>query len=196
MLALSLAECQRRGGEQLTWGITKMHLTKFATLLAALSLGGVANAAVDFDPSADPAAGPIGFVGKGDIQIAFGWNNAVLQSNADGVSFTFEETGSFTLVCSRIHANHGYQEQTFNNKVIGVEAEIDYEQRKNSQGKITGFWLLALGEEEVSGEGCPTGWPDEVSRTPNNNVGTVVGLFAHFEDASWQIWYPEEDEEE
>jgi hypothetical protein len=33
-----------------------------------------------------------GFVGKGDVQLAFNWNNKQLQDNADGVSFSVEST--------------------------------------------------------------------------------------------------------
>ncbi len=36
----------------------------------------------------------IGFVGKGDVQLAFGWNNAALQANADNVSFRLDSESS------------------------------------------------------------------------------------------------------
>jgi hypothetical protein len=141
------------------------------------------SAAVTFD-----AESGVGFVGKGDVQDAFGWNNKGLQDKAANVTFSYEETGTFTFVCSRQHSQHGTQYHTFPNKSIDVLSEVEYELRNNKQGNITGFLLDGFGDEEVTGEGCPSGWPDEVSRTPNEGAGSVVGLFAHNGEQSVQIW--------
>ncbi|HSK25425.1 MAG TPA: hypothetical protein VK894_00765, partial [Jiangellales bacterium] len=54
-------------------------------LLASAALvlsGGVAQAAVTFD-----AATGEGFVGKGDVQLALGYNNKQLQDNAGSLEF-------------------------------------------------------------------------------------------------------------
>jgi hypothetical protein len=162
----------------------KSRLLILVVLAAVLVLVvSAVSAAVTFD-----AETGTGFVGKGDVQLVFGWNNKGLQDNAAGVTFSYEETGTFTVVCSRVHNVHGYQEQTFNNKIIGILSEVEYELRNNKQGQITGFLLHGFGAEEVSGEGCPSGWPTEVSRTPNEGAGSVVGLFAHHGDDSVKIW--------
>ena len=60
---------------------------------AALALGGVlllpaaAQAAVTFDPATGT-----GFAGKGDVQLAFGWNNNQLQTNAGQLTFRSERS--------------------------------------------------------------------------------------------------------
>jgi hypothetical protein len=148
-----------------------------------------AAAAVTFDPETG-----VGFVGKGDVQDVFGWNNMQLQDNAADVSFTYVEQGVYTVVCSRVHQVQGYQEQTFNNREIGLDSEVEFEKRRNSQGQITGFSLIGFGEEVQSSDACPEGWPDEVSRTLNPDAGEVVGIFAHYDDDSHLIWSPENDE--
>lgn len=56
-------------------------LTAMLVLVVAVS---VALAIVTFDPSTGA-----GFVGKGDVQLAFGWNNATLQQNANAIGFSY-----------------------------------------------------------------------------------------------------------
>src|SRR5262245_5475316 len=43
--------------------------------------------------SVNPTSG-VGFVGKGDVQSAFGWKNADLQANASAVKFTSSQAAS------------------------------------------------------------------------------------------------------
>ena len=50
--------------------------------LSSVLVAGLAYAAVTFDPTTGQ-----GFVGKGDVQYTFDWNNAQLQANADDVGF-------------------------------------------------------------------------------------------------------------
>ncbi|MBE8525423.1 hypothetical protein ILP97_49455 [Amycolatopsis sp. H6(2020)] len=47
--------------------------------------------------TSDTATGT-GFVGKGEIQTPFGWNNDKLQANAGGVSFTYDATDTYDAV--------------------------------------------------------------------------------------------------
>ena len=56
------------------------------TVAATLMLAPAASAAVTFNET-----NGTGFVGKGDVQVAFGWNNKQLQTNATGVSFSFTQ---------------------------------------------------------------------------------------------------------
>jgi hypothetical protein len=62
-----------------------------AAMLAVLAVPSVASASVAVD------SGGYGFVGKGDVQVAFGWNNAALQKNASGVSFTSKQDATQAL---------------------------------------------------------------------------------------------------
>src|SRR5688500_14313060 len=43
----------------------------------------------------------LGFVGKGDVQLAFGWNNKQLQDavKADAISFTYAVSESHSVTC-------------------------------------------------------------------------------------------------
>ena len=71
---------------------------KFAVLAvtaAALSLVAVSVAGAAVILNDDPATGEFngtGFVGKGDVQTPFGWNNKALQNNAAGVTFKWSST--------------------------------------------------------------------------------------------------------
>ena len=56
------------------------------TAAATLMLAPAAMAAVTFNETKGT-----GFVGKGDVQVAFAWNNKQLQTNAAGVSFSFTQ---------------------------------------------------------------------------------------------------------
>jgi hypothetical protein len=125
--------------------------------------------------------GEYGFVGKGELQIPWGWNNAKLQSEADFVLFTYEEVGTYTVICDG-HSNPSQNPRTFSNKVVGIEASVARELRKNSVGQVTGFSLIDIGDELATGEGCPTAWTIEVDRIPNEDAGTVIGLVAHHPD--------------
>jgi hypothetical protein len=55
---------------------------------------GAVFAAVTFDPETGT-----GFVGKGDVQTAFGWNNKQLQDNAGLVQFRATTTSETTWTC-------------------------------------------------------------------------------------------------
>ncbi len=54
-------------------------------------------ASVTFDPTTGA-----GFVGKGDVQTAFGWNNQALQANAADVTFSYNAVDTYSATCSWI----------------------------------------------------------------------------------------------
>ena len=72
--------------------LRKAALTLAGTAVVALGSAGVASAAVTFDSDTG-----VGFVGKGDVQLAFGWNNTQLQKNAPGVAFSSSQEASQAL---------------------------------------------------------------------------------------------------
>ena len=65
----------------------------FAVIATPLALGSAANA-YTMD-----AAGN-GFVGKGEVQSAFGWKNSVMQDNQNGMTFTGKQDATQTLTQS------------------------------------------------------------------------------------------------
>jgi hypothetical protein len=92
-------------------------------------------AAVNFDPGTGT-----GFVGKGDVQLVFGWNNKQLQDNASSVQFrsSSEVVTEVSWECTNTN-NDNIQERarTSTTTVAGV---LSAEGRDN-KGKITGFIL-------------------------------------------------------
>jgi hypothetical protein len=72
----------------------KKHFRKGALALALAGFTGAALAAVTFDPDTGK-----GFVGKGDVQNAFGWNDKALSTNVGGVSFSYSTTQTHQWDC-------------------------------------------------------------------------------------------------
>jgi hypothetical protein len=121
-----------------------------ATIVAAagavLMFAGPASAAVNFD-----AATGTGFVGKGDVQLAFGWNNAALQKNAGGVTFSTSSAATYSATCEWItEGKKNTTIHTVNHKAkTTVEATIAFDARVRNQ--ITGFTLKGFGTSTVEG---------------------------------------------
>lgn len=130
-----------------------------------------------------------GFVGKGDVQTPFGWNNATINSNAPGVTFTFatievRERDCQTLVGGPPPTR--VLEDVTITKAVG--SSLAYEQRKNSQGQLTGFILTGFepGASVVTTVVDPPCGGQLVGA--NTLVDEFEGLFAHHSAVSHQIW--------
>ena len=128
--------------------------SKFAATLAAgacaLAVAGGAMGIVTFDPATGT-----GFVGKGDVQTAFTWNNKALQDNAAGVTFNYSSTETYEAVCQWFtgpaHNRKSHiKERT---RTTGVNATVSYDARQRNQ--ITGFTLTGFGANTVSGDELP-----------------------------------------
>jgi hypothetical protein len=140
-------------------------LVKF-TLGAAtcVAVSVVAYAAVAFNPSTG-----IGQVGKGDLQTPWGWNDAKLQNCGSGVRFYYhtEGTATYSAVCTWITGEGKKGEKVHNvthklDRISSVNSTVNYDARKNSNGKITGFVLTGLGDATTvtaSGEVPVVGGP-------------------------------------
>jgi hypothetical protein len=139
---------------------------KKALLVTTFLLVAVALATVTFDPATG-----IGFVGKGDIQIAYGWNNAQLQANAAGLSFTWVGTATYDATCEFTNLQGNPKESVTHTAIhtttTAVNDTIAYESRKNSQGAITGFNLTGFGTVSESGDPIPS----VGDYCPGGNVG-------------------------
>jgi hypothetical protein len=166
----------------------KLYLAMGLALVALLVAAGAVFAAVTFDPATGT-----GFSGKGDVQLAFGWNNKQLQSNASGVSFTYNSTDTYEAVCTFITGEGTKGEQTHNvsrTSSTAVNSTIAYDPRVKNQ--ITGFNLTGLGETTTSGDvpvvggSCPGG-PDGGTYTSVTLVSSTGGLFVNYGGTSVQI---------
>jgi opacity protein-like surface antigen len=125
-----------------------------AVAMTALLAATAAFAAVTFDPATGE-----GFVGKGDVQTALGFNNKQLQDNVNNIQFRTLKVTETTWTCDR-DAGPQTQERERTTTTQGV---VDMVARERNQ--ITGFNLTGYSgpEEEIANEGppvgsCPTGW--------------------------------------
>ncbi|NKX54692.1 hypothetical protein [Arthrobacter mobilis] len=124
--------------------LTGVAATAFA---ATLALAAPAAAAVTFDPGTGQ-----GFVGKGDVQLAFSWNNSQLQSNASGLSFTYESETTYDAVCEWVTGEGKKGQKTHTvpqKKKTSLESTVVYEARTKNQ--ITGFTLTGIGSTTTTG---------------------------------------------
>jgi hypothetical protein len=126
-----------------------------------------ANASVTFDSSTGA-----GFVGKGDVQLAFGWNNAQLQRSANGVTFTHNSAETYDVTCEWDTETGGPRSRTIHHDITiprrtSVSASVSYDARTRNQ--ITGFMLTGFGAivyegtVPVVGGSCPGNNPGEVT---------------------------------
>ncbi|MFC4802370.1 hypothetical protein ACFPA1_23980 [Neobacillus sp. GCM10023253] len=106
----------------------------------ALALGLMASsafAAVTFDSSSG-----IGFVGKGDVQTALGYNNAQMQKEANNLVFTYkaEDTYAITVTWDTGEGTKGEQTHyVTHERTSSIDSNVSYDPRKANQ--YTGFNL-------------------------------------------------------
>jgi hypothetical protein len=155
---------------------------KFAAAVAvAFALAVSLSADVTFDPETGE-----GFVGKGDVQLVFGWNNKALQDNADDVQFqaSSEVVTEVSWTCT--NTNNDTEQVRARTTTTTIEGVVTVVARERNQ--ITGFILTGyVGDPVSSGpvtEGpplnsCPSGpWtlttpagdPEEVSSSSTLQV--------------------------
>lgn len=159
----------------------------------ALIVGSTAGAAVTPNYDADGKFDGTGFVGKGDVQDAFGWNNAATKANAGLVSFEYENVTRETKECrNREGTGSSAVWVVVGTRTIseGVEAATVSEARKNKQEEITGYTLTGFdGTPEVTEESeqCPEG------TQPNGEVldsQSGEALYVVFDGDRVKIWEP------
>jgi hypothetical protein len=152
-----------------------------AALASAVFIASPANATVTFDPGTG-----IGFVGKGDVQFAFGWNNAQMQARHLGVTFAVDESVSYDVTCEWTTVTGGKNSKTIthtvtNHRDVSSNAAVDSQSRRT--GQYTGWHLLGYsggsGPDSVHlpqvGDSCPQGGSaSENDPAPNDAVVTAV----------------------
>ena len=165
----------------------KKRLAIFSALAIAIAV-----ASVTFDPTTG-----VGFVGKGDVQLAFGWNNAQLQANASGVGFNYSTTDSYTAVCTWITGEGTRGERTHNvshTKTVEVNDAIAYNARVHQQ--IDGFNLTGYagvsetGTIPVVGGPCPGNPGTDGTWSSVTQTGFLSALYVTYNGTSVKIWPP------
>jgi hypothetical protein len=104
------------------------------TVAMTLLLAPAASAAVTFNET-----NGTGFVGKGDVQVAFGWNNKQLQTNATGVSFSFTQdaTQAVTQAASQTASQTTSQSFTYYVSCNTAEGKKTFYREGNRSGVTT-----------------------------------------------------------
>lgn len=100
------------------------------------------------------------FVGKGDVQTFFGWNNQRMQANAAYIEFRLESSVTTTWTCTRIQTlgNGGVNEITQNrHNSSSTQGVFTTEGRNNGGGQNTGFNLTLDGSASVQTDGPAVG---------------------------------------
>lgn len=171
----------------------QMKLLKLSAALALMAAAGIASATVTFNPETGT-----GFAGKGDIQLAFGWNNAQLQARAAGVTFTFVAAEIYTAICTWTTGEGTRGERTHNvghSATVGVAGTVAYDARVRNQ--ITGFNLtgysgapLSSGSVPVVGAACPGNPGTDGVWTSVSLTSSTVALNAVYSGLAVKIWPP------
>ena len=97
-----------------------------------------------------------GWVGKGDVQIAFGWNNAAAQRNVNAVTFSFQQTSTYEGICTWTTGDGRRGERTHNvahTTSVQILSSVGYEARRT--GQWTGYHLTGFGATTGSGDDVP-----------------------------------------
>jgi hypothetical protein len=116
-------------------------MKRSAMTLAGLAAVGLLTAATYMSVAFDPSTGT-GWVGKGDVQTAYGWANKAMQQNHVAVTFEYQQTTQYTWVCEWTTGEGTRGEQTHTSdmdetfEVGGVIGKVD---RKT--GQWTGWFL-------------------------------------------------------
>ena len=159
----------------------KLYAAIALALVAVMVASTAAMAAVTYDPGTGT-----GFVGKGDVQLAFGWNNKQLQTNASGVTFTYNTIDTYEAVCTWTTGEGTRGEKTHNishEQSTAVSSAIAYDTRVKNQ--ITGFNLTGLGATTSTGEvpvvgGACQGGGLDATWTSVTQTGSSGGLYANY----------------
>lgn len=151
-----------------------------ATMVVA---AGAVVAAVSFDAETGK-----GFVGKGDVQLAFGWNNKALNTNASGVTFTGTSVTEQSWECQN-PKNENIQDRERTTTTQGLVSHVERDNKK----QITGFILNGYdGSESTVTEGnkldsCPTNWALITPAGDPVPVEGAGGLFVNHDGKSVQL---------
>jgi hypothetical protein len=173
-----------------------MKTARIALAAALFAVTAFANASVSFDPVTGT-----GFVGKGDVQLAFGWNNAQLQANAAGLGFSYQVRQDYVAVCTWTTGEGHNGEKTHNvSHTLKYDAgsTINYDARTRNQ--ITGFFLtgyptgsseVSVGTEPRVGDPCPGNEGTDGTWSSVTPVGGGVdGLFVSYGGVEVRLPWP------
>jgi hypothetical protein len=91
-----------------------------------------------------------GFIGKGDVQLVYGWNNKDLQNKAGSVEFRVNSVSESTWTCTKVNelgngnVNEIVQQRAQSTSTQGLLDEVAREKSRGKDGPVTGFNLLGF----------------------------------------------------
>ena len=165
---------------------------KRRTQVVGLALAGIiassaaALAAVEWTPESG------GFVGKGDVQSAFGWNGPGMTANAEAITFVYETTGGFSFECEWWTGPTHNRTYHTNTKTLelDVNAVVTGTRRLNGQAAVfTGWNLDAIGEIDAidggpvdsdcgaEGNGMKSIVPGSIESLSGSGAGALYAVF-------------------
>ena len=100
------------------------------------------------------------FVGKGDVQTFFGWNNPRMQANAAYIEFRIASSTTTTWTCTKLQVlGNGNTNEIVQNRQnsSSTQGVFTTQGRTNSQGPVTGFNLTLNGAATVQNDGPAIG---------------------------------------
>lgn len=175
------------------------RVIKVLSVLLVIGIASTAHALVTFDNQTG-----IGFVGKGDVQLAFDWNNQKLNLNAGGVSFSVRGRVEQDYVCSYLQQVRVGTGQSAYWTTVPATATKDvqkpindtvaYDARKNSV-TITGFTLTGyapggeMGNLVNVGDACKVQSYDGTVSSVGTPVLVGANLFTTYNGTSIQLSY-------
>jgi hypothetical protein len=154
-----------------------------AATAAALVLGG---ASVASAYTGTPLENGKGFVGKGELQTPWGWNNQALQSKAKDVSFTVESESRYEYDCEWTTGTKNVKvHQITHKRSASVVDSVAYDARVKNQ--ITGFNLVGISLTMETGDPVPSIGDTCLGDGANGTVtevrelqGSAANLLAHY----------------
>ena len=160
--------------------IVVMTLGAFVGLLLLGASWQSALAAVTFDSETGE-----GFVGKGDVQQVFGWNNKQLQENADAIQFRLNSSEETTWTCYNSH-NEKEQNRQNTSTIEGVVTAVE-----RTRNQVTGFILEGYDgdvTQETTGQNllsCPSGADWSLVEDSVQTTQTGGGLQVSNDGENW-----------
>jgi hypothetical protein len=133
----------------------KAHLVGLA-LAGVIATSAAALAAIEWTPENG------GFVGKGDVQSAFGWNNTGMQANYQAITFVYEASGGYSFECEWWTGPDHNRTHHANIKTVGLDVDAAIVSHARITGQFTGWDLEAL-----DGIAAATAYPE------NSDCGAV-----------------------
>lgn len=134
-------------------------MKKFVAVASGVVLAAVvATAAVNFDPTTGT-----GFVGKGDVQLALGLNNAQLQAQAGSLQFASISTvvTEVSWICTNSNNDNTQErERTTTSSIQGVVSSIARERNQITGFNLTGYSGTPTQSSTTEGNplnSCPSG---------------------------------------